>query len=179
MSGTVDPSPYGDSEPGYNVNGQGDPDFVNLIPDEQFLDHYVFFIDHTYANTSVTLVRRNDGQGFQDVDVDCVGTVGDWRPLGTDGRIEYTWLVLTKDGKGTSVGGKTCKYGRHEASSTGASSSTSGVPIPLRATDICRRRQPPGNEGSRRGQLTSFQRQATLSARLGRGSRRRRCPSRW
>lgn len=120
MSGTVNPSPYGDGEPGYNVNGQGDPDFVNLIPDEQFLDHYVFFIDHTYANTSVTLVRRNDGQGFQDVDVDCFGTVGDWRPLGTDGRIEYTWLVLTKDGKGTSVGGNTCKYGRHEASSSGA-----------------------------------------------------------
>lgn len=120
MSGTVNPSPYNDGEPGYNVNGEGDPDFVNLIPDEQFLDHYVFFIDHTYANTSVTLVRRNDGTGFQDVDVDCVGTVGDWRPLGTDGRIEYTWLVLTKDGKGTSAGGKICQYGRHEASSAGA-----------------------------------------------------------
>ena len=46
--------------------------------------------------------------------------MGDWRPLGTDGTIEHTWLVLTKDGKGTSVGGKTCKYGRHEASSAGA-----------------------------------------------------------
>lgn len=119
MSGTVNPDPYG-GEPGYNVNGQGDPDFVNLIPDEQFLDRYVFFIDHTYANTTLTLVRRNDGQGFQDVDVDCIGTVGDWRPLGSDGKIEYTWLVLTKDGKGTSVAGDTCSYGRHEASSPGA-----------------------------------------------------------
>ncbi|WP_275936668.1 hypothetical protein [Labilithrix luteola] len=32
---------------------RGDPDFVNLIPDDQFLDHYVFFVDHTKAGKPV------------------------------------------------------------------------------------------------------------------------------
>ena len=136
MSGTVNPSPYGDGEPSYNVNGEGDPDFVNLIADEQFLDHYVFFIDHTYANSTLTLVRRNDGQGFKDVTVDCLGTAGDWRPLGSDGTIEYTWLVLTKDGVGTKVGDNACKYGRHEASSDGPFELYVWEPTSSRATDI-------------------------------------------
>lgn len=115
MTGTVNPSPYGDNA-GYNIGGEGDPDFVNLIPDEQFLDRYVFSIDHTYANSTLTLVRRNDGQGFHDVNVDCLGTIADFKPLGSDGTIEYTWVVLTKGGAG--IG--SCQYGRHEAWSDGA-----------------------------------------------------------
>ncbi len=93
----------------------GDPDYVTLVPDEQFLDRYVFFVDHTYSDSTLTVVRRKDQLGFHDVEVDCLGAIGDWRPLGTDGTSEYTWVRLTKDKRG--VGG--CGYGRHEASSDG------------------------------------------------------------
>ena len=36
----------------------GDPDFVNLVPSDQFLDRYVFATDFTYADTNLTIVRR-------------------------------------------------------------------------------------------------------------------------
>ncbi|AKV04219.1 hypothetical protein AKJ09_10882 [Labilithrix luteola] len=93
----------------------GDPDFVNVIADDQFLDHYVFFVDHTYRDSSLTLVRRKDQSGFHEVQLDCVGSVADWRPLGTDGTAEYTWVQVTKEGQGKGA----CTYGRHEATSDG------------------------------------------------------------
>jgi hypothetical protein len=40
---------------------------VNIIPDEQFLDRYVFFVDYTYADSNLTFVRRKDENGFHDV----------------------------------------------------------------------------------------------------------------
>lgn len=93
----------------------GDPDFVNVIPNDQFLDHYVFFVDYTYRDSSLTLVRRKDQGSFHDVELDCVGTVTGWQPLGTDGSIEYAWVDVTRDGKNIGA----CSYGRHEASSGG------------------------------------------------------------
>lgn len=97
----------------------GDPDFVNLVPDDQFLDRYVFFLDHTYAESNLTLVRRKDATGFHDVTLDCVGTVGDWQPLGTDGTAEYTWVDMTRAHVGVPTAVGTCEYGRHEAQSDG------------------------------------------------------------
>lgn len=92
----------------------GDPDFVNVIPDEQFLDHYVFFVDYTYEDSNLTLVRRKDHAGFHDVNLDCLGTVTGWQPLG-DGSTEYAWVDLTRDEQ--PVGN--CSWGRHEATSDG------------------------------------------------------------
>ncbi len=42
----------------------GDPDFVNVVPPDQFLDRYVFFADYTYPDTALTLVRRKTDRGF-------------------------------------------------------------------------------------------------------------------
>jgi hypothetical protein len=94
----------------------GDPDFVNIVPDDQLLDRYVFFLDHTYAKSQLTVVRRKDVNGFHDVTVDCLGAIPEWRPLGNDGTTEYAWIDMTRDR--APVG--TCGYGRHEASSEGA-----------------------------------------------------------
>ncbi len=42
----------------------GDPDFVNVVPSEQFLDRYVFFTDYTFPDTSLVVVRRTHGDGL-------------------------------------------------------------------------------------------------------------------
>jgi hypothetical protein len=104
----------------YMTGGQkyytdGDPDFVNVVPDDQFLDNYVFFVDHTYKTSTLTFVRKKDGSGFHDVKLDCAGVVSGWTPLGTDGTTEYTWVDITRDGKANG----TCTSGRHESSSDG------------------------------------------------------------
>lgn len=93
----------------------GDPDFVNVVPNDQFLDHYVFFVDYTYRDSTLTLVRRKDANGFHDVNLDCTGTITGWQPLGNDGMIEFAWVDITRDGQEAGA----CSYGRHEASSDG------------------------------------------------------------
>ncbi len=97
----------------------GDPDFVNIVPDDQFLDRYVFFADYTYSDTSLTLVRRKDKSGFHDVVVDCLGPVTGWQPLGTDGSTEYAWVTLTYGGQDVATPIGKCSHGRHEVTSTG------------------------------------------------------------
>lgn len=97
----------------------GDPDFVNVIPNDQFLDRYVFFVDYTYADSSLTLVRRKDSRGFHEVTLDCLGPVTGWQPLGTDGSTEYAWVELTKGGTDVKTPIGACSHGRREASSEG------------------------------------------------------------
>lgn len=97
----------------------GDPDFVNVIPNDQFLDHYVFFVDHTYADSTLTLVRRKDASGFRDVTLDCAGVISNWQPLGTDGTTEYAWVSVTHGGLDVETAVGACSYGRHEAASDG------------------------------------------------------------
>ena len=93
----------------------GDPEFVNVVPDDQYLDDYVFFVDHTYKTSTLTMVRQKDPSGFHDVNLDCAGAVSGWTPLGADGTTEYAWIDITRDGKPNGM----CSSGRHEASSDG------------------------------------------------------------
>ncbi|WP_146651641.1 IgGFc-binding protein [Labilithrix luteola] len=102
---------------GRAFGGEGDPDFVDMIPVDQFLDHYVFFVDHTYPNSSVTLVRKRGQGGFEDVTLDCAGVLDGWLPLGSNETLEYVRVDLTRDSHPASVNGKECGYGRREASS--------------------------------------------------------------
>jgi IgGFc binding protein len=99
----------------------GDPDFVNVVPSEQFLDHYIFFVDHTYPESTLTLVRRKTETGFKPVTLDCAGEITDWQPLGLSGEYEYAWVYLTKASQPQRFGdgGTTCGYGRREAQSDG------------------------------------------------------------
>lgn len=106
----------------------GDPDFVSVVPSDQFLDRYVFFADHTYAETTLTIVRRKTANGFAPVNLDCGDPITDFRPIGTAGEYEFTWVHLTA---GFGPGTGNCGYGRHEATSDGPFSLT------VWGTDYC------------------------------------------
>jgi hypothetical protein len=91
------------------ANGLGDPETVNVIPPAQFLDHYVFFTDPTYAETNLVVVRA---QGTaQDVTLDCLGTLTGWQPVGT--RYEYTRVDVQHQAKPVGA----CDNGGHEMQS--------------------------------------------------------------
>ncbi|APR88636.1 hypothetical protein A7982_13985 [Minicystis rosea] len=89
---------------------RGDPEFVNVIPSLQYLSSYVFFTDPTYPETNLVLVRRNDGDGFKDVTLDCAGKLTGWQPIGSGGKYEYTRIDLVRDFQPQG----SCDNGRHE-----------------------------------------------------------------
>ncbi|HEY8378957.1 MAG TPA: IgGFc-binding protein, partial [Nannocystis sp.] len=91
---------------------RGDPEFVNVVPSEQYLDRYVFFTDPTYSETSLVVVRRKVDGSFADVNLGCAGTLGGWTAIDADH--EYTRVDLVT-GNFQGVGG--CANGRHEISS--------------------------------------------------------------
>ncbi len=98
----------------------GDPEFTTVLPTEQYLDRYVFFVDPTYPNSQITLVRsREEGKSFERVVLDCAGPLEDWTPLGTSGTYEYTRIWLTKEALPQAVGNGKCGAGRHEIESKG------------------------------------------------------------
>ena len=96
-------------------SGLGDPDLVVIVPPAQYLDRYVFFADPTYPETNLVVVRQKDASGaFQDVVLDCAGTITGWQAiLGTE--FEFTRVDLTT-GTFQNVGG--CSTGVREMSST-------------------------------------------------------------
>jgi hypothetical protein len=108
---------------GESYNGEGDPDWVNVIPPAQFLDSYVLVADPTFPETNLVVVRRKSKimtEGFKDVTLDCLGPISGWKPLGGDPkdpdshRHEYARVDLTT-GTFQGVGG--CSSGRRELSS--------------------------------------------------------------
>jgi len=54
--------------------------------------------------------------GFQDVTIDCLGTLTGWQPIGASGELEFTRPDLVRAANG--IG--SCKNGRHVAQSTGS-----------------------------------------------------------
>ena len=107
------------------TNGNlGDPDFVNVVPSDQFLDRYVVFVDHTYPESTLTVVRRKTASVFHPVTLECAGEITDWKPLGNAGEYEFAWVSLTKLGHPQSYAGGICGYGRHELFSDGSFSVT-------------------------------------------------------
>jgi IgGFc binding protein len=102
----------------------GDPDFVNVVPSEQFLDRYVFFTDFTFPDTTLTVVRRKTANGFRPVHLACAGEISDFIPLGASGEYEYAYVELTKGFAPRKFAKGECGYGRHEAQSEGPFSIT-------------------------------------------------------
>jgi hypothetical protein len=74
--------------------GIGDPDFVRLVPPLQYLKRYVFFTDPTYPFTVLTVVRGLKDGVFHDVDLDCMGTISGWQPVGAVGVFEVAYVKL-------------------------------------------------------------------------------------
>ncbi len=94
-------------------NGEGGPEWVNIIPPTQYLNYYVLFTDPTYPETSLVVVRTPSklDKTFADVTLDCAGPLTGWQKLGD---YEYTRVDLVT-GDFTSVNG--CTNGRQEMSS--------------------------------------------------------------
>ncbi len=93
----------------------GDEEYVNILPPAQFLNKYVFFTDPTYATSNLVFTRVKTGSGFQDVTLDCAGTLKGWKPVGSTGQYEVTNIDLVRD---KAPNGK-CDNGPHNASSAG------------------------------------------------------------
>jgi hypothetical protein len=92
-------------------DGTGDPDFVYLVPTEQYRTWYSFFTDPTFPETNLVVVRAMVDGEYADVELDCVGTLTGWAPLW---QHEWTRVDLTT-GDFESVG--SCTAGRHDMSS--------------------------------------------------------------
>ncbi len=105
-------------------NFLGDPEFVNVVAADQFLERYVFFTDYTYPETTLTIVRRKTAKGFAPVELECAGEIKDFEPLGASGEFEFAWVRLTSGYTPQTFPKGECGYGRHEARSTGPFSVT-------------------------------------------------------
>ncbi len=117
-AGAVTPSRAGCEVPlpmGVDDCQLGDQEFVNVLPPAQFLSKYVFFTDTSYATTNLVITRVNPGAGFQDVSLDCAGTLTGWQPVGTSGKYEFTNIDLVR----ANIQNGTCNNGPHTATSTG------------------------------------------------------------
>lgn len=89
----------------------GDPEFVNVVPSDQYLSSYVFFTDPTYPETDLVVIRRKGRNGFADVNLDCAGKLSGWQPVGSSGDFEFTrWDLIRHN----FVKQGACDNGRHE-----------------------------------------------------------------
>ena len=93
---------------------RGDPEFVNVVPSNQYLASYTFFTDPTYPETNLVFVRGKGIDGnFHDVTLDCKGVLSDWTAIaGTD--FEWTRVDLVR---GNFQKQGTCDNGLHESKS--------------------------------------------------------------
>ena len=97
------------------VGTNGDPEFLNVVPVEQYLDDYRFFVDFTFADSALTFVRRRERGVFSDVTLDCKGVLTGWMPVDGDPDLEYLWLDVSLN----AVPVAPCGYGPQHAHSDG------------------------------------------------------------
>ncbi len=73
-------------------DGEGDPEFINVIAPEQYLPRYTFFTDPTYPETNLVIVRvRDSATGLMpDVNLDCAGLLSGWTPIDLADSFEFT-----------------------------------------------------------------------------------------
>ncbi len=98
-----------------NPPDRGDPEFVNVLPPQQYLASYVFFTDPTYPETNLVIVRTKGANGFADVNLDCAGNLTNWQAVGTGGNYQFTRIDL-QTGNFAKV--NNCDNGRHTITST-------------------------------------------------------------
>ena len=105
--------------------GQGDPEFVNVVPAGQYLSSYSFYADQSFASTSLVVIRAKTNGTFEDVWLECAGNLTGFRPIGTRGEYEFTRVNLGQDFKpGDSFDGGVCGTGLHRMRSDGAFTAT-------------------------------------------------------
>jgi len=118
---------------GQAYDGMGDPEFVNVVPPKQYLPRYTFFTDPTYPETNLVITRSRDAATglMPDVALDCAGTLGGWRSVGTGGLYEFTRIDLST---GNFQGQNGCNNGVHTIVGTingdaGAGAASFGVTV--------------------------------------------------
>jgi len=113
----------GGGNPGFG--GQGDPEFVNVIPTGQFMSSYSFYADSTYAEHSLVIVRQKLRGEFKDVWLECAGNLPEWKPVDSRGEFEFTRVDLSRSfGPGDRFGDKRCTTGLQRMRSDGPFSAT-------------------------------------------------------
>jgi hypothetical protein len=95
-------------------DGRGDPEFVNMIPPAEFLNSYVFFTDPTYPETHLVVTRVAKNGMFADVNLDCLGNISQWLPIGNSGKYQYAQVALST---GDFQAQGNCNNGRHSITS--------------------------------------------------------------
>ncbi len=100
---------------GSPVGCAGDPEFVDVIPPDQYLANYIFFTDPTYPETNLVFVRKkgSDNQ-FHDVTLDCAGVLTGWQNVDAAGTYQFTRADV-QTGDFAKVG--SCDNGRNSAHS--------------------------------------------------------------
>jgi hypothetical protein len=94
------------------MKSYGDPDFVLSVPPQQYQNDYVFFTDPTYPETNLVIVRdQNAAMSYDDVILDCAGTLTGWQPVGS-----YQWTRIDLS-RHNFVGQNGCNNGRHHITS--------------------------------------------------------------
>jgi hypothetical protein len=83
-----------------------------MLPPAQWLARYVFFTDPTYPTTNLVFVRRRVNGMFFDVNLECLGTVTGWQPIG-NGEFE----IANADVVRNSLPNGACNNGPQLASS--------------------------------------------------------------
>ncbi len=119
------PGTFGTTRPGCSASppfqglscGLGDEEWVIQLPPEQFLAHYAFFTDPTYAATNLVITRAAGPGGFKDVEIECLGTVTGWQPVGSGGKYEVAYVDLYRAFVGATPA---CATSQHSATSSGA-----------------------------------------------------------
>jgi hypothetical protein len=87
------------------ASGNGDEEYVNVLPPAQFLNRYIFFTDPSYTDTHLVVVRVQGPKGFADVEVGCSGKVTGWKSFGTGYQYASVALVTSGKGEGTCTNG--------------------------------------------------------------------------
>jgi IgGFc binding protein len=100
---------------GERLDGDGDPEFVNVVPSSQYLSSYLTFTDPTYPDSELVIVRTKSSMGFEDVTLDCAGVLSGWSPVGLSGKYEYVRADLVE---GDFQAQGACNNGPHSLSST-------------------------------------------------------------
>jgi IgGFc binding protein len=91
----------------------GSSEWVAFPSPAQFLSSYLIYAEVSFATTNLVLTRVRGATGFEDVTLDCAGTLSGWQPVGTSGKYEVTNVDLIRGG----VSNGTCVNGTHTVSS--------------------------------------------------------------
>jgi hypothetical protein len=96
------------------LDSEGDPESVILIPSDQWLTSYRFAVDPTYRDVQLVVVRKVPAGRTGEVNLDCVGPIPGFAPVGGMGKYEYAYVDLVRDGKPADL----CDFGAHVMSGT-------------------------------------------------------------